>query len=73
MKPLSIVAYFDGRLGHEKQTRGILQALADITKNSSLLLLILLSVPVLTRIYPCSLKKTKEINLLMGRFMLSPV
>jgi mitochondrial fission protein ELM1 len=31
MKPLSIVAYFDGRLGHEKQTRGILQALADIT------------------------------------------
>ncbi|KPJ99916.1 MAG: hypothetical protein AMJ60_03355 [Desulfobacterales bacterium SG8_35] len=31
MKPLSIVAYFDGRLGHEKQTRGILRALASIT------------------------------------------
>lgn len=31
MKPLSIIAYFDGRLGHEKQTRGILQALAGIT------------------------------------------
>ena len=31
MKPLSIVAYFDGRPGHEKQTHGILQALADIT------------------------------------------
>jgi mitochondrial fission protein ELM1 len=31
MKPLSIVAYFDGRLGHEKQTLGILQALDDIT------------------------------------------
>ena len=31
MKPLSIVAYFDGRLGHEKQTQGILNALADIT------------------------------------------
>jgi len=31
MKPLSIVAYFDGRLGHEKQTRGILQALAAVT------------------------------------------
>ncbi len=34
MKPLSIVAYFDGRLGHEKQTRGILQALAEITATS---------------------------------------
>ena len=34
MKPLSIVAYFDGRLGHEKQTRGILQALAGITATS---------------------------------------
>ncbi len=31
MKPLSIIAYFDGRLGHEKQTHGILQALAEIT------------------------------------------
>ena len=31
MRPLSIIAYFDGRLGHEKQTLGILQALADIT------------------------------------------
>jgi mitochondrial fission protein ELM1 len=31
MKPLSIVAYFDGRLGHEKQTRGILQALDELT------------------------------------------
>ncbi|MDX1775221.1 MAG: mitochondrial fission ELM1 family protein [Desulfobulbales bacterium] len=31
MKPLSIAAYFDGRLGHEKQTLGILQALAAIT------------------------------------------
>ncbi len=31
MKPLAIVAYFDGRLGHEKQTRGILQALSDMT------------------------------------------
>lgn len=31
MKPLSIVAYYDGRLGHEKQTRGILNALSDMT------------------------------------------
>lgn len=31
MKPLSIIAYFDGRLGHEKQTLGILHALADLT------------------------------------------
>ncbi len=31
MKPLSIVAYFDGRLGHEKQTQGIVDALADMT------------------------------------------
>jgi mitochondrial fission protein ELM1 len=31
MKPLSIVAYFDGRLGHEKQTQGILDALSGIT------------------------------------------
>jgi mitochondrial fission protein ELM1 len=28
MKPLSVVAYFDGRPGHEKQTRGILHALS---------------------------------------------
>jgi len=31
MKPLSIVAYFDGRLGHEKQTQGILDALSGMT------------------------------------------
>ena len=31
MKPLSIVAYFDGRLGHEKQTRSILQEISGIT------------------------------------------
>lgn len=31
MKPLSVLAYFDGRLGHEKQTSGILDALAGIT------------------------------------------
>jgi len=31
MKPLSIVAYYDGRLGHEKQTRAILKALAALT------------------------------------------
>jgi mitochondrial fission protein ELM1 len=31
MKPLSIVAFFDGRPGHEKQTRGILNALAVMT------------------------------------------
>jgi mitochondrial fission protein ELM1 len=31
MKSLAIVVFFDGRLGHEKQTTGILQALADIT------------------------------------------
>ena len=34
MKPLSIVAYFDGRPGHEKQTRSILQSLADITRTN---------------------------------------
>ena len=34
MKPLSIVAYFDGRPGHEKQTRSILQSLACITKTN---------------------------------------
>lgn len=31
MKPLSIVAFFDGRVGHEKQTRAIMQALAELT------------------------------------------
>ena len=31
MKPLSIIAYFDGRLGHEKQTQGILDALSEMT------------------------------------------
>jgi mitochondrial fission protein ELM1 len=31
MEPLSIVAYFDGRPGHEKQTRGILQVMSAIT------------------------------------------
>lgn len=31
MKPLSIFAYLDGRLGHEKQTQGILHALSDLT------------------------------------------
>ena len=31
MKPLSIVAYFDGRLGREKQTRSILNALSGMT------------------------------------------
>ena len=31
MDPLSIIAFFDGRLGHEKQTRGVLKALADQT------------------------------------------
>lgn len=31
MKPLTIVAFFDGTPGHEKQTRGILAALAAIT------------------------------------------
>lgn len=42
MKPLSIVAYFDGRAGHEKQTRAILQSLANITGTS----LICKNVPV---------------------------
>lgn len=32
MQPLSIIAYLDGRAGHEKQTRAILQALTDLTK-----------------------------------------
>ena len=31
MEPLSIVAYFDGSPGHEKQTNGILRALAGLT------------------------------------------
>ncbi|MBW2467328.1 MAG: mitochondrial fission ELM1 family protein [Deltaproteobacteria bacterium] len=31
MKPLVIAAYFDGRPGHEKQTRGILNALTELT------------------------------------------
>jgi len=31
MKPLSVLAFFDGRPGHEKQTRGILDALAGLT------------------------------------------
>ncbi len=31
MTPISIIAYFDGRLGHEKQTRSILLALAELT------------------------------------------
>jgi len=31
VEPLSIVAFLDGRLGHEKQTRGVIQALAGLT------------------------------------------
>ena len=31
MKPLSVLAFFDGRPGHEKQTQGILDALAGMT------------------------------------------
>ena len=31
MEPLLIIAFLDGRLGHEKQTRGVLQAIADRT------------------------------------------
>lgn len=31
MKPLSVLAYFDGRPGHEKQTQGVLNALSCIT------------------------------------------
>ena len=31
MKPLSVIAFMDGRAGHEKQTRGILTALAGMT------------------------------------------
>jgi mitochondrial fission protein ELM1 len=31
MDPLNIIAFFDGTLGHEKQTKGILRALAAMT------------------------------------------
>lgn len=31
MRPLSIVAFLDGRLGHEKQTKGVLKALSEMT------------------------------------------
>lgn len=31
MKPLSVVAFLDGRPGHEKQTKGVLRALAELT------------------------------------------
>lgn len=31
MNPLYIVAFLDGSLGHEKQTRGILNALTELT------------------------------------------
>jgi mitochondrial fission protein ELM1 len=31
LKPLRIVSFWDGRLGHEKQTRGVLTALAKLT------------------------------------------
>lgn len=31
MKPLSVVAFLDGRPGHEKQTKGVLRALAEQT------------------------------------------
>lgn len=31
MKYLSIVAFLDGRLGHEKQTKGVLKALSEMT------------------------------------------
>jgi mitochondrial fission protein ELM1 len=31
MKPLSIAAYYDSRPGHEKQTQGVLNALAEMT------------------------------------------
>lgn len=31
MKPLSIIAFLDGRPGHEKQTRGVLNALSGLT------------------------------------------
>ena len=31
LKPLQVVSFWDGRLGHEKQTRGVLAALARLT------------------------------------------
>jgi len=31
LKPLQVVSFWDGRLGHEKQTRGVLAALAKLT------------------------------------------
>jgi hypothetical protein len=31
MTPLKVVAFFDGRLGHEKQTHGVVNALARRT------------------------------------------
>ena len=31
MRPLQIVSFFDGRMGHEKQTKGVLQALSRLT------------------------------------------
>lgn len=31
MRPLSIVAFLDGRLGHEKQTKGVLKPLSEMT------------------------------------------
>lgn len=31
MRPLEIVSFLDGRLGHEKQTKGVLQALGRLT------------------------------------------
>jgi mitochondrial fission protein ELM1 len=34
MAPLSIIAFLDGRLGHEKQTRGVLEALRRLTPTS---------------------------------------
>ncbi|MDF1591690.1 MAG: hypothetical protein P1P89_09275 [Desulfobacterales bacterium] len=30
LKPLKVVSFWDGRLGHEKQTRGVLAALAKL-------------------------------------------
>jgi len=31
MSPLSVAAFMDGRLGHEKQTKGVLAAMAELT------------------------------------------
>ena len=31
LEPLRVVSFWDGRLGHEKQTRGVLAALAKLT------------------------------------------